>query len=151
MATQIFKTVAELQALSNGKSCPQVIDYLNTNYPGWDQTTSIDVLPYCEGLRSIGKSELALWGLVNYLTDAQRDAYLTLLLGKIPSALAKHPKLKTAYDTIHARIGATRVFDGGDQDAYYLLAYINKKVRGVSEETTFSQILTYLEGVVGLT
>lgn len=83
MATPISQTIGQLFSYSGGASCKSVYDLLDANHPGWNEDTSLDVLTYCEELRTAGIPWDANFGLIHALTTPQKAQFIAYILQKI--------------------------------------------------------------------
>ncbi len=110
MATPISKTIGECFALSGGKSCKAVYDFIEATYPGWTEDTVIDVLAWTEGLRALGQSNAVNYGLYRGLTNAQAKQFinwaLTQFITHTPDGYARKAAMITLKDDLADYIAA---------------------------------------------
>jgi hypothetical protein len=110
MATPISKTIGECFALSGGKSCKAVYDFIEATYPGWTEDTVIDVLEWTEGLRALGQSSAVNYGLYRGLTNAQAKQFINWVLNQFishtPDAYARKAAMITLKEDLADYISA---------------------------------------------
>lgn len=104
MAVTITKTIGELFAYSGWRACKAIYDALDTSVPGWTEDTSVNVLTYSEGMRTIGQSANVNYSVYRYLSAPQRLNFLNWAFDQLILVTPANYPNKAAMATFKAAI-----------------------------------------------
>lgn len=166
MATPISKTWLELQNLSGGTSCKQIIDLMAVNYPGYTDATAIDIKTWGEQLRAAHLIHLAYHSAIRLMTGAQQRTFVVWLLNELSSHLpvgwaktaAVQAKIVDIIDCITAPTAGKKAalqayassltIDFTDEREVYLLEVVKKicnlLVSGGTDHSDVSNFTSYV-------